>query len=86
MAVKALTNVTVTYDGDSLEEHLTQASIEAIIAEIDTTVLSSAAGEKSPDWGTGPFQWADFGVVRSTVTLAPMRSARQARSRRSLWC
>jgi hypothetical protein len=46
MAVKALTNVQITYDGDSLEEHLNQASMEAVIAEIDTTVLSSTAGEK----------------------------------------
>lgn len=46
MALKALTNVQITYDGDSLEEHLNQASMEAVIAEIDTTVLSSTAGEK----------------------------------------
>lgn len=46
MAKKALGNITITYDGDSLEEHLNQASLEAVIAEIDTTVLSSTAGEK----------------------------------------
>lgn len=46
MAVKSLTNVQVTYDGDSLEEHLSQASLEGIVAEIDVTVLSSTAGEK----------------------------------------
>lgn len=46
MAVKSLGNVTVTYNGTAITGYLNQASVEAIVAAIDTTVLNSAAGEK----------------------------------------
>ena len=48
MPAKALGNVQITFNSNSLEEHMNQASVEAIVNAIDTTVLSSTAGEQIP--------------------------------------
>jgi hypothetical protein len=71
MAVKALQNITITYDGDSLEEHLSQASLEAVIAEIDVTVLSSAAGEKIAGLGNWSVPVSGFWSSTLDGYLAP---------------
>lgn len=48
MASKALGNVTVTYNSNALTGKLNQASIEAIVNAIDTTVLNDTAGKQIP--------------------------------------
>lgn len=48
MAVKALGSITVTYNSNALTAKLNQASLEAIVAAIDTTNLASSAGEQIP--------------------------------------
>lgn len=53
MPIKSLTNCLVDYNSNSLEEHLNQASLQAIVSAINTTVLSSTTGTKIPglaDW------------------------------------
>lgn len=46
MAVKSLGNITVTYNGTAITSYLNTASLQAVVAAIDTTVLNSTAGEK----------------------------------------
>lgn len=48
MASKALGNVQITYNSGSLEEHMNQASVEAVIAAIDVTTLADTAGKQIP--------------------------------------
>lgn len=77
MAIKALGNITITYDGDSLEEHLNSASLQAVIAALDTTVLSSTAAEKIPglgDWTInigGPWSTTLHGYLNPDVVSPP---------------
>lgn len=77
MAVKALQGITITYDGDSLEEHLNAASLQATINAIDTTVLSSSAAEKIPglgDWTInigGPWSSTLHGYLNPDVVAPP---------------
>lgn len=48
MPVKTLGNITVTYNSTNITGYLNQASLEAIVNEIDTTNLASTAMEKTP--------------------------------------
>lgn len=53
MAVKSLGNVTVTYNSTEITSYLNSASLQAVVAAIETTVLNSTAGTKIPglaDW------------------------------------
>ena len=54
MAVKTLGNVTVTYNSNALTAYLNQASVEAVVAAIDTTVFSSSANTQIP----GSVSWS----------------------------
>lgn len=46
MPVKSITNISVSYNSNALAGYLNQASLEAIVNEIDVTDLASAANEK----------------------------------------
>lgn len=50
-ATKAAGNITLSYNSNALAAYLNQASLEAVVAEIETTVLSSTAQEKIPGLG-----------------------------------
>ena len=53
MAIKALGNVTVSYNGTAITSYLNSASLQAVVNAIETTVLNSTAGTKIPglaDW------------------------------------
>lgn len=51
MPVKSPGNITISYNSNALAPHLNQASIEGIVAEIETTDLASTAQEKIPGLG-----------------------------------
>jgi len=77
MAVKSLTNITVTYDGDSLEEHMNSHSLQAVVAAIDTTVLSDTGATKIAglvDWSVNiGGLWSDtlHGYLNPDVVAPP---------------
>lgn len=45
---RALQNVSVSYNGSSLQSHLNQASLEATVEAIESTTFASAAQEQGP--------------------------------------
>lgn len=51
-ATKAPGNITISYNSNALAGYLNQASIDGVIAEIDTTDLASTAMEKIPGLGS----------------------------------
>lgn len=48
MASKAIQNIQLTYNSGSLEEHMNQASVEAVVNAIDVTTLADSAGRQIP--------------------------------------
>lgn len=54
MPVKTQGNISVTYNGTAITAYLNSHSLEAIVAEIDTTNFSSSGQEKTP----GPTNWS----------------------------
>jgi hypothetical protein len=60
MAVKALGNITVTYDSLNITQYLNTQSLNAVIAQIDTTNLASSGDEKIA--GSGAWEVAVGGM------------------------
>ncbi len=48
MPLKAATNITISYNANALAGYLNDASIEAIVKELDTTVLTDTGQTKIP--------------------------------------
>lgn len=71
MAVKTLGNITISYNSNALQSHLSQASVEAIISELDITNLASSATEKIPGLGNWTVPVSGFWSPTLDGYLAP---------------
>ena len=71
MPVKALGNISVTYGGIDITQYLNQASLEAIVNEIDTTNLASTAMEKTPGASGWSIPVAGFWALALDNVMGP---------------
>lgn len=81
MPIKALSNVTVTYNGTAITGYLNQASLQAVVNAIDTTVLNSTGATKIPglaDWtiNVGGFWAKALHDVLNPDTVTPPSTMR----------
>lgn len=74
---KALQNVSVSYNGQSLQAHLNQASLEATVEAVESTTFASAAMEQGPGAPSfsvsvgGPWSQTLDGILRPDVISPP---------------
>lgn len=74
---KALQNVSVSYNGSSLQAYLNQASLEATVEAIESTTFASAAMEQGPGAPSfsvsvgGPWSKALDDILRPDVITPP---------------
>lgn len=81
MPLKSINNVKVTYNGTEITSYLNQASLQAVVNAIDTTVLNSSGMTKIPglsDWtiNVGGFWVKALHDVLNPDTVSPPSTLR----------